>query len=106
MILLIGELWWKLLSWTSMDLHTPTHNLTFTVYAILIFMTAGGFFVQDFFGRRTLLICGGTVMAICLLAVGGITTVTPAPTGARANACVALSEWNVGSSLDCKVPPR
>jgi len=35
-------------------------------------------------------------MAICLISVGGITTVTPAPTGARANACVALSEYTLG----------
>ncbi|ORY61060.1 general substrate transporter [Leucosporidium creatinivorum] len=60
------------------------------VYVIIVFLTIGGFFVQDFFGRRFLLVGGGAVMAGALIAVAGITTVTPSPTGARANACVAL----------------
>lgn len=61
------------------------------MYAILVFLTAGGFFVQDYFGRRFLLMSGGVVMAGSLIGVAGITTVTPSPSGGRANACVALS---------------
>jgi sugar porter (SP) family MFS transporter len=68
--------------------------------AILICLTAAGFFVQDFLGRRTLLIWGGSVMAGSLIAVGGITTITPSPTGARANGAVFLSEC---SRQECKL---
>ncbi|KAL8279414.1 hypothetical protein RQP46_008226 [Phenoliferia psychrophenolica] len=60
------------------------------VYAVIVFLTLGGFFVQDYFGRRFLLITGGAVMAGSLISVAGITTAFPAPTGSKANACIAL----------------
>jgi hypothetical protein len=66
------------------------YKILVIIGAILIVLTAAGFFVQDFFGRRTLLISGGAVMAGSLLAVGGITTANPTPTGALANVTVFL----------------
>lgn len=94
------------------------NKFNLAVGAILIVLTAAGFFVQgklpqrlslpssgalsnsyyapmictDFFGRRTLLISGGAAMAGSLLAVGAITTANPTPTGALANVTIFLSE--------------
>ncbi|KAJ9121288.1 hypothetical protein QFC24_004624 [Naganishia onofrii] len=60
------------------------------IYAILVILTALGFWAQDFVGRRRLLIGGGCVMAASLIAVGAITTANPTPTGALANVLVFL----------------
>lgn len=55
-------------------------------------LTMAGFFVQDYFGRRVMLIGGGAVMGASLITVAGLTSTSEPLTGAARTACVALSE--------------
>jgi hypothetical protein len=67
----------------------------------MIPFTATGFFTQDYFGRRTLLMTGGSVMGASMLALAGVVASTSdgTVTGAKANVCVFFSESNRFRSL-------
>lgn len=69
----------------------------------MIPFTATGFFTQDYFGRRTLLMTGGAVMGASMLALAGVVASTSngTVTGAKANVCVFFSKSNRSQSLAC-----
>lgn len=68
------------------------YTILLIVYAFLTVCTAGGFWSQDFLGRRTLLIGGGFVMGASMFALAGVVSSTPdgVVSGAKSNACVAF----------------
>ena len=60
----------------------------------MIPFTASGFFTQDYFGRRTLLMTGGAIMGASMFALAGVvaSTADGTVTGAKAIVCVFFSE--------------
>jgi hypothetical protein len=62
--------------------------------AVLIPCTASGFFIQDYFGRRTLLIWGGAAMGAAMFGLAGIVASAPGGvvSGAKSNGCIAFSK--------------
>lgn len=61
-----------------------------SVYGVVCASTCAGFWTQDYFGRRPLMMVTGIVGAVALIALGALTTAYPAPTGAPADAAIAL----------------
>ncbi|KAG7531337.1 hypothetical protein FFLO_04398 [Filobasidium floriforme] len=74
----------------QLGIENPYMILLIIYGAIMIPFTATGFFTQDYFGRRTLLMTGGSVMGASMLALAGVVASTSdgTVTGAKANVCV------------------
>jgi hypothetical protein len=51
-----------------------------------------GFLYQDTLGRRLALICGSSVMAVCMIGFSSIAVAVPDLQGAAGKGCVALSK--------------
>lgn len=66
------------------------------IQAVLLTLSCTNFVIQDYFGRRPLLLIGGAVQSVTMLAVGIITTVYPQPVGSYGKLCLFfVFMWNV-----------
>lgn len=64
--------------------------------AILLVMSSTNFVIQDYFGRRPLLLVGGCVQTLCMIGLGAVTAKYPQPVGAYGKlALFFVFIWNV-----------
>ncbi|GFZ46820.1 hypothetical protein JCM24511_04040 [Saitozyma sp. JCM 24511] len=75
---------------------TNAFEILLIIQAVLLTLSCTNFVIQDYFGRRPLLLIGGAVQSVTMLAVGIITTVYPQPVGSYGKLCLFfVFMWNV-----------